>query len=529
MRPAEPSPRNAAVFGLFAALFSAAWFSVWVFDYGVRDDYRDLVTESSAYPAAETAADGPGDRIRTQGNAVRRRVSEGRPLTALAAWLTYGAVSEVEHLRYVRFVGILGIALLAWSLYRALAGAGHGRFPSFCVAAIAGSTLPFQVWAHWASAVTYPFAAALSGFAFLLADRAATTTSSASSPSSTSRKWLLAAGAGAALSAALALYQPAAMFYWVFAAVVLVEPKRSRGEMFRRLGWHSTIGAAGLASGYLAAKLGWMLQPTYADRTDLVSNLPGQLKWFFLDAFHHAAHFVVPSPSRLLLPDTGSTVSFPAADRILAWVFCLLVAGGLVLHLRTAGSRARWKFAAAVFLLFLSFLPVLALEHHTVAYRMLAAPAGLLVLYAYFGVVGMARAVPRSLRRRSLPRVALGAAALAVVAVSATQVRVGLVEPQVREREFLRRELTGSDLSRFRRVHLILPTREDTFAPLRRLEYGQPSAQVVSVARAMVRLVLRETAPAYSGIPVTTARFDEPATPPPGSLVVDLRELGTPP
>ena len=525
MPPTEPALRNAAVFGLFLALFSAAWFSVWTFDYGVRDDYRDLVTESSAYPAAEAAAEGAVDRIRTRGNAVRRRVSEGRPLTALAARFTYGTVSEVEHLRYVRFVGILGIALLAWSLYRVLLGAGHGRLPSFCVAAIACSTLPFQVWAHWASAVTYPFAAALSGFAFLLADRAATEAASSPPSSSSFRKWFRAGGAGLALSAALALYQPAAMFYWVFAAVVLVEPNRGRREMFRRLGWHSAVGAAGLASGYLSARAGWMLHPTYADRTDLVSNVPGQLKWFFLDAFPHAANFVIPSPSRLLLPDAGSTVSFPDADRILAWVFCLLIAGGLVLHLRTAGGRARWKFAVAVFLLGASFLPIPALEVHTVAYRMLAAPSGLLVLYAYFGIVGVTRGV----RPPSLPKVALGAAALAVVAVSATQVRVGLVEPQVREREFLRRELTGSDLSRFRGVHLIVPTREDTFAPLRRLEYGQPSAQVPSVARAMVRLVLRETAPAEARIPVTTARFDEPAAPPPGSLVVDLRELGTPP
>ena len=155
--------------GLFLAIFSAVFLPVLRAEYGVDDDYVDFAAEAPDLPESLTDEFG---REFTPGRAWRRGISEGRPLQGLAAYLTYGMVSELEHLRYVRFVGVLGIALLAWSLYRALAGAGHDRLRAFCVAAIACSALPLQVWVYWASTATYPLAAALSGFAFLLADRA---------------------------------------------------------------------------------------------------------------------------------------------------------------------------------------------------------------------------------------------------------------------------------------------------------------------------------------------------------------------
>lgn len=502
-------------FGLFLALFSATYFPTLQAEYGVSDDYRDLVTEALNPPGYAT--DHEAGRGLTPGRGWKNKVSEGRPLFALATRLLHGVVSAVEHLRYVRFLGILGIALLAWSLCRLLVGAGHDRLRSFCVAAITCSTLPFQVWAHWAVAATFPFAAALSGFAFLLADRASSSTAPV-------RKWSLAGGAGLFLVAAFAIYQPAAMFYCVFAAVVLLAPDRVPREVSRRLGWHSAIAATASAASYGLAVLGTTLYPTRVDRTDLVSDIPGQLKWFLLHAFHYAPNFATPSPSRLLLPDAASTVPFEIADRVVAWIFVLVVFAGLFRYLRTAGGGARWRTFAAVLLLAASFLPVLVPEVHSVRYRMLAAPSALIVLYAYFGLEGFFRAFDR----RSLAGFVMGAAAVASVLAAAYQVRVGLVEPQVRELEFLRGELAQGDLSRARRIYLLRPAPRATLAPLRQLEIGRPSSHVEGVSKAMVFLVLREISPARARLPVTSVRFDEPGTPPPGSLTADLRHLGAP-
>ena len=513
-------PRRSLVsFGLFLsflALFTATYFPVAQVEYGVHDEYQDFVSEALDPP--EYAIDRESDRGLTPGQAWRRNVPEGRPLNALAKYLTYRRVSELEHHRYVRFMGILGISLLAWSLFRLLVGAGHGRLRAFCVAAAACSTLPFQVWAHWTSTATYPLAAALAGFAFLLADRALSTPPPL-------QKWLSAGGAGVVLLAALAVFQPAAMFYFVFAAAVLPAPGRSLGDLFRKLGGHCAIAAAALAASYGLAVVGLRLYPMHVDRTALVSlsEVPGQLKWFLLQAFHYAANFALPSPSSLFLPDTGSTVSPETADRIVGWVFFLLVSWGLVLYLRTAGGNGRWKYGAALFLLAVTFLPVLAPEVHSIRYRTLAAPSAILVLYAFFGVEGFAR----TLRRRSLPGLVMGAAALAGVLSAAYQVRVFLVEPQVREMEFLRGELARSDLSQVRRLYILQPTPEATFAPLRQLEVGRPSSHVRASLQAMVFLVLRETAPAYAHLPVIPVRPHDPLTPLPDSLVLDLRDLGS--
>ena len=505
MPPIRPPLRNGAIFGLFLALFAATFFPVWVFDYGVLDDYPNLLTEGRP-PRLEYAAGDPFSHLLTPGISIRRSISEGRPLFALKQYLVHGFVSEIEHLRYVRFLGIVGISLLAWSLYRLLARSGHDRFRSFCVAAITCSTLPFQVWVHWADPATHPFAAALAGFASVLADRAAS--------SSRARKWLLAGGAGVALSAALALYQPAAMFYWVFAAVLLPAPDRVPREVFRRLGWQSAIGAAGLAAAYGLATLGSTLYPAHPVRFGIAEDLPARFVWL-LHPFQHALGFAVPSPHEWFPPDGGS---------LLPVTLLVVIAAGLPAFFRSAGGGAPSKCAVAAFLLFLTFLPFLMQETRSM-YRMLAAPSALVVLYAYFGVKGLARA----LRLRFLPGFVAGAAAIAGVLAAAHQVRVLLVEPQVEEFEFLRGELTKGDLSEVRHLYILQPTPETTLAPLRNHYLGRPSSQNRWISRAMVLAVLSETAPAHTRIPVTTVRYDEPLTPLPGSLVVDLRNLGVPP
>ena len=254
----------------------------------------------------------------------------------------------------------------------------------------------------------------------------------------------------------------------------------------------------------------------------LVSDIPGQIEWFFLRVFHLAANFALPSPSWLFLPDSDPPEVVESVDRIVGWAFFLVVSWGLVLYLRTAGGKARCRYGAAIFLLGAAFLPVLVLEQGPLNYRMLAAPSALIVLYAYFGARGFARA----LRRRSLPEPALAAAALAGLLSAAYHLRVFLVEPQVREMEIVRRELTGRDFSGVRRIVVLQPTPLHTLAPFRHLEFGRPSSAWELVARVMVFLTLRETAPAQAHMPVVRVPGDAPPpTPGPGDLVVDLKFL----
>ena len=528
-----------AVFGLFLALFSASYFPVLVADYGVTDDYYDLVTDS-AIPLEYAVP----DYFKT-GRGIAKKITEGRPIYALAMYLAYRTAKEVGDLRYIRFAGILGISLLAWMAYWLLVRTGHDRFQSFCVGAITGSTLPFQVYAHWATAAPFPFAAALSGFAFILADRALTP------PSGRLTKWFLAGGATAALVAALAIYQPAAMFYWVLAAIVLLDPNRVLRDVSRRLGWCCMIAAAALVLGYVVAVLGSTLYPYHPNRIGLVSDVPVKLAWFLFGLLPRALSFVLPSPSHLL-PSDGSSIapsyaldiadgvrewagaagggssiapSLALLDKLAAWTFFIAISSGLVLYLRSAGGKARWKFGIAIFLLFAAYIPSLVSEGFPGLYRTLPALSSIIVLYAYLAVKGVARTFHRG---RHL-NVIVGAAAIACVLSAAHHVRIWLVEPQVRELEFMRGELMRGDLSQVRRIFVIRPSPGATLAPLMHQEFGAPSSQLSWSPRAMVFLILHETAPEYAHLPVTGVEFGESVTLPPGSLVVNMSNLGVVP
>ena len=226
-----------SVFLLFLAVFSACYAPVLIAHYGFSDDYAALVYGPSGWH-------------------IEKQVLEGRPLFALWTKLIHYPATGIEDLRYVRLAGIFGISLLACSVFRLLVRSGRRRFQSLCVAAIMCSALPFQVHAAWATTAPFPFAAFISGIAFHLGERAF---------QDGVTKWLPAAGAALALAAATMIYQPAAMFFWVFVAVSLLAPEGvSPGNVIRRFGRYCAIGLAGIWLGL--HRSGRRLRPGYAKR-----------------------------------------------------------------------------------------------------------------------------------------------------------------------------------------------------------------------------------------------------------------------
>ena len=45
------------------------------------------------------------------------QIAQGRPVGALLTHLAFSAIRDIGEVRYLRLVGVLGIALVAWSLY----------------------------------------------------------------------------------------------------------------------------------------------------------------------------------------------------------------------------------------------------------------------------------------------------------------------------------------------------------------------------------------------------------------------------
>ena len=524
--------------GFFLAVFLACFASVLISDYGYLDDYSRLA----------------GDPLARVGYLV---VREGRPINALLWQLSLQMMTDVEHLRYLRLAGVIGIALLAWRMFRTLAYAGWSRFPAVCVAVIACTALPFQVYAAWASCAPYPLAALAAGLAFALGERGF------EAPCHRSRL-LAAAGAVLALLAAFAIYQPAAMFFWVFAAAVLLKPDTAPRDMLRRLGWYCAIVFAGMLAGFVMYRLCLLLVPGDPGRFGLVQNLPAKAVWFLSLYLPNAVNFFTLSPSWLLAPEAGGELSidlyrwasdalrplnaFPLPpeqaeaaylralagagrlsllhkllDALIAWGVLALIGGGLWRYFRGGREERLRKCAIAGSFLLLASLPSLIVGEHQWSYRTMPALASLVVVFAYLAFRGYAGQAAASVRAHAV----LGVAAAACAVSAAWHVHAYIVAPQVRELALMRSALERADLSRIQGIHVVRPpwSQRKTLAPLIWREFGYPSSHY---GRHMAVLLLRELAPEHADLPVERVKFEDFTTrpTPPDVLVVDIWKAG---
>lgn len=99
------------VLGLFFAALLTVYVPVLITPYAFYDDYVNL--------SAAIRGDSSGLLI--------KKMTEGRPLHAvLLNSISFPMVGEIADLRYLRLVGIVGLSVLAWSVFRVLVRAGWG-------------------------------------------------------------------------------------------------------------------------------------------------------------------------------------------------------------------------------------------------------------------------------------------------------------------------------------------------------------------------------------------------------------------
>lgn len=489
-----PSPRGAAaarapragdardypILILLAATFLVCYAPTLLTDYGYGDDYRDLDAGPLSY-------------------LIRHKAQEGRLLYAAWTSLLMLAATEIRDLLYFRIVGLLGIALLAWSLFQALVRAGCSRLHSYCVGVIICSALPFQVWAVGASTALFPYAAFASGTAFRLGERAFVSHRPRSTP-------LLAAGAVLVLTSALAVYQPAAMLFWVFTAIALLGPQTSGRDAFRRFRWHCLIAAGAMLLNYVQVRLANAVWPELPRNVDLLGDLPGAAAWFLSEVLPNALNFAW----------------FPVGG-IVSWLVFAAIAGGLLSYLHGRPGR-RVKIGVALALLPLSHAPNLAVAQNVAAYRTLVGVTSLIVVLAWLAFQGYVRRLHLSSASFGV-NAAVGAAAAACLLSAAWRVDTFFVTPQRLELAVMRSQLTPDRLAGAQSIVIVRSRPEDNFTPLSLHDELGLLTSTVPDAPAMARLLLLETAPAYAELPVTSVRAGALAEAPLGALVVDMSNL----
>jgi len=497
-----------SLLGLFLAVFVTAYAPALMTPYAFLDDYFWLASALQ------------GDQF-----GIKVKFAYGRPLYGLlldGISISSAAVRDIGDLRYLRFLGIVGIAVLAWNVFRLLVRTGWRQTQSFFMSVILCTTLPFQVYAAWTVTAFYPYSALASILAFALAERAF-------DEQGRLPKWLLGAGACLALLIALTIYQPAAMFFWVFAAVILLKPDIPLCDMLRRFGWYCLITLVGMLLGFVVYKLGSSLYPLIPARpVFVVQHLPAKVVWFLCEALPNALNFALLSPAHGVFAEGSPARSsfHRSVDILIAWSIFLIIVGGLMLHLRGTLKERLWKLGIVGSLLPLSYAPNLLAAENWAAYRTLSSLTSVVVVYAFFSFWGYAHRLHPPLSP-SCANAAVGGVAIVCVLLAMYHLQTSFVAPQVRELEFMRSQLAEKDFTRARGIYVIRSRWQDTLAPpVRYDEFGLPSSShPVLVPDRMVFLLLRDIAPCHAHLPVTVVAADDPIDPPPDSLVVDMRNL----
>jgi hypothetical protein len=329
---------------------------VLVIPYAFSDDYPFL-----------WIADGGRSTTQFGNNVVSAQTINGRPFAGLATEWAFSAAGTIENLRWVRFVGVIGMIALALLLQWALVRSGFKPIAAALIAVFVCTMPPFQVWASWTVLFSTPWAALAAGGASRLAVAAV------DGPRRLMTDRLV--GAAGLLLAALLTYQPAAMFFWVFFAVALIGAAQERRRAGRLARAHFGIAAVSLAIAYVVIKVSVHVigsHTTGAARNTLVRDYGVKIDWFLHGPLYQSLNL------------------FKLVSSLwLAYAVALVAIVGLVLLILRRCARPALYLGIGIALIPLSFLPNLVVSENSGGFRIKAALTGLLALYAALGAIGI--------------------------------------------------------------------------------------------------------------------------------------------
>lgn len=429
-------------------------------------------------------------------------IEGGRPFLALLTDVSFGQLHSYEDLRFLAVVSILGIIVLAWELHQTLLFAGVGKYPAVIIPVLICVAPAFQVYASWAVCAYYPYTAALAGIALVTVEQG--------HRSASLKTKLTSSGAGFILFlSALLIYQPAAMMYWVFAAIFILTGRANFRATWSRFIHYSLIAGAGLGADFVAIKIAPIVlaDKSAVARSALVTDYIGKSQWFIREVMFNALNLYNVTP----------TLS-------IAMIVAIGIAAGLLICVEGSIAAQLSKLALAAILIPLCYLPNLLVAENWASYRTQIALTSLVILYLSFAIL--------SLRKAHIPAVTLMAYSVMLMLVlvggysAARNVAVDFAIPQYEELALMRNQLSSPKLDTATSVYLIPATWEDAFAPVVRYdEYGVVSSSVAWSEQPMVYFVLHDINPSHDEIPVIVAPADGPFNPPPGSIVVDMRSV----
>jgi hypothetical protein len=485
-----------AVFGMFLPTV--------IVPYAYSDDYVTLSTANGLWSSPVFGK-----------SVLDAAAVNGRPLQGLGLTLFFSAAGTIDNLRFVRLFAVIVIVALALLLHWALVRAGVGRISAALIAVLVCSLPAFQVSASWAVLFLSPSAALLGGVASVL------TVAAVDAPRNLMADRLV--GATATLLGALLIYQPGAMFFWVFLAIALVGATQQSGRALRLVRTHFGVAAVALALAYLMVKLGAHLFGDTASnvvRNSLTHDVIGKVRWFFKEPLYGSLNLFALTPSPWL-----------------AGFVAVVATVGIVLLLWYRRVRPLPYVGIAVVLIPLTYLPNLVVHENSATFRTRLSISSLIALYACLGAFGIWLTLRDWLKPRvsghtlrAAERVAL-AMSVAFVATSAffasKNVTTLFVEPQITELRMVRSQVAAFPAGVPRVAFVTTGYREGMTNLALYDEFGVPSSWQFFTEEPLVLLVLREEGRLARNGPkpiVDVVRWPA-TTPPTDEPTVDVRGL----
>lgn len=365
---------------------------------------------------------------------------------------------------------------------------------------------PFQVYACWAQYFPIPYAALAAGVAARLACAAHR------APTITGMSFRFGAAAFLVCLAAC-VYQPAAMFFWVFMAIALLNSETARDRVWRYLLISFGAAGSGLAAAFVVLKIGQAAcgSDVPGGRTSLLTDVWAKLQWFVREPIVNSLNFVNLPPSRRVAMIVGG-----------------IILVGVLIHFLLDRRQVAWRAAQFLAFIPLSYLPNLMVNENWASYRTQGALVALFSVYAFIALRGFAKLIPArsaAIIGRATTLIA-GVATLTLALTAAYYVNTCFAFPQLQELNLIRNQIRTQDPARAKAVYFYRSHWSSSIAPIVLYdEFGLPSSCKPWVSKTSTYLVLREMNPAWAELPVIDIPWEESAEIPADSLVIDMRLL----
>ena len=471
------------------AVFLVCYSSVWTNDYGRWDDYPVFV-----------------DRAEFR---IDFWLLEARPVYGVVGYLFAWFVENLSDIRWLRIIGICGVALAAWCVFLELVRQGFDRIQSFFVAVIVGSAVPFQIAAAWATVAPYPYAFAISYVAFRVAEH--------SLIQRILMKYILIFLSFVLLSMSFLIYQPIALSFWVFVAIGILSKKYITASDIRRVLLYIGISGAAAVLSFLTYKtavhyLGEYYPLSIRGALTRIEGIPREIGNLFSDIIAAAIFPIDPRQSWFQEINWGEGIEKYGAPIVVLTGLYLYFAARPSLWLRIAFACAAPVLCHGVMLI--------SAEDWNPKYSQYSFYA-IAVLYTVLAIHGYAKRIGKIIPLVSA-NTTIGFMAIVSIALAWWHIEIHYVRPNVEEIGFIQRELAKQDLSKYESIHVIRPA-----CPCPATvsgNYGWPSACQPWAPTGMVVFALRSLGGDAVNLKFSNSRHGEPWAPGPRTLVVDMQK-----